>query len=99
MADDVLEVRADPDRALWIGDPLARALYLSCGAALFNIRTAIRMTGFNPSLQVHLRVSPKDFRRVYNPVQLATARVAAARMFQRYLENAATAQPVHTWPL
>jgi nitroreductase len=48
VADDLLEVRADPDRALWVGDPRARALYLSCGAALFNIRTAIRMTGFNP---------------------------------------------------
>ncbi|MGN6794353.1 MAG: Acg family FMN-binding oxidoreductase [Streptosporangiaceae bacterium] len=47
-ADDLLEIRADPDRALWVGDPLGRALYLSCGAALFNVRTAIRMTGFNP---------------------------------------------------
>lgn len=47
-ADDLLEVRADPDRALWVADPHARALYLSCGAALFNIRTAIRMTGYNP---------------------------------------------------
>ncbi|HUJ07980.1 MAG TPA: nitroreductase family protein [Streptosporangiaceae bacterium] len=46
--DDLLEVRADPDRALWVADPHARALYLSCGAALFNIRTAIRMTGYNP---------------------------------------------------
>src|SRR5262252_7414344 len=48
VADDLLEVRADPARVLWIGDPRARALYLSCGAALFNIRTAIRMTGFHP---------------------------------------------------
>src|SRR5258708_33352230 len=48
VADDLLEVRADPDRALWVGDPRARALYLSCGAALFNITTAIRMTGCNP---------------------------------------------------
>jgi nitroreductase len=48
VADDLLEVRADPDRALWVSDPRARALYLSCGAALFNIKTAIRMTGFNP---------------------------------------------------
>jgi nitroreductase len=50
VADDVLEVRADPGRTLWVGDPHARALYLSCGAALFNIRTAIRMTGFNPQV-------------------------------------------------
>lgn len=48
VADDLLEVHADADRALWVSDPRARALYLSCGAALFNIRTAIRMTGFNP---------------------------------------------------
>ncbi len=48
VSDDLLEVQADPDRALWVSDPRARALYLSCGAALFNIRTAIRMTGFNP---------------------------------------------------
>ena len=48
VADDLLEVHADPDRALWLSDPRARALYMSCGAALFNIRTAIRMTGFNP---------------------------------------------------
>lgn len=48
VADDLLEVHADPGRALWVSDPHARALYLSCGAALFNIKTAIRMTGFNP---------------------------------------------------
>jgi nitroreductase len=48
VADDRLEVRADLDRALWVADPHARALHLSCGAALFNIRTAIRMTSFNP---------------------------------------------------
>ena len=47
-ADDLLEMRADQDRALLVGDPLGRALYLSCGAALLNVRTAIRMTGFNP---------------------------------------------------
>lgn len=47
-ADDLLEVRADPSRALWVADPRGRALYLSCGAALFNIRATIRMAGFNP---------------------------------------------------
>ena len=58
--DDLLEVRADPDRALWVADPHARALYRSCGAALFNIRTAIRMTGYNPLVWPlpHPRFSP-----------------------------------------
>jgi len=47
-ADDLLELRADPDRALWVADPQARAMCLSCGAALFNIRLAIRMASHNP---------------------------------------------------
>lgn len=47
-ADDMLEVRADRDRALCVADPHTRAMHLSCGAALFNLRTAIRMTAFNP---------------------------------------------------
>ncbi|HEX9033293.1 MAG TPA: nitroreductase family protein [Streptosporangiaceae bacterium] len=60
VADDLLEVRADPGRALWVADPHARALYMSCGAALFNIRTAIRMTGYNPLVWPlpHPRFSP-----------------------------------------
>jgi nitroreductase len=42
---DVVEVHADPDRVLWVADPRGRALHLSCGAALFNIRLAIRVMG------------------------------------------------------
>jgi hypothetical protein len=45
---DLLELHADPDRTLWVADPHARGLHLSCGAALFNIRMAIRVTGHNP---------------------------------------------------
>lgn len=43
---DLIEVHADPDRMLWIADPLGRALHLSCGAALFNLRLAIRSSGY-----------------------------------------------------
>ena len=43
VAGDTLEVRADPDRALPAADPDARALYISCGAALLNARVAMRM--------------------------------------------------------
>ncbi len=45
---DVIEMHGDPDRMLWVADPLGRALHLSCGAALFNLRLAIRMTGAKP---------------------------------------------------
>jgi nitroreductase len=45
---DVIEVHGDPDRMLWVADPRGRALHLSCGAALFNLRLAIRMMGARP---------------------------------------------------
>jgi nitroreductase len=46
--DDLIEVHADPDRVLWVADPHGRALHLSCGAALFNLRLAIRAIGAKP---------------------------------------------------
>jgi nitroreductase len=45
---DIIEVHGDPDRMLWVADPRGRALHLSCGAALFNLRLAIRMMGARP---------------------------------------------------
>ncbi len=45
---ELVELRADPDRMLWVADPRGRALHLSCGAALFNLRLAIRMLGAKP---------------------------------------------------
>ena len=45
---DLLEVRGDPERMLWVADAHGRALHLSCGAALLNIRLAVRATGGKP---------------------------------------------------
>ncbi|MEV4187823.1 hypothetical protein AB0J28_40975 [Streptosporangium canum] len=46
--DATLDLYADLDRLLAITDPLGRGLGVSCGAALFNLRLAIRMTGHDP---------------------------------------------------
>ncbi len=48
VTDDLIEVHGDPDRMLWVADPRGRALHLSCGAALFNLRLAIRMLDAKP---------------------------------------------------
>jgi nitroreductase len=45
---DLIEVHGDPDRMLWVADPKGRALRVSCGAALFNMRLAIRVLGAKP---------------------------------------------------
>lgn len=42
------ELLADHDRALPVLDPRGRSLHVSCGAALFNLRLAIRVTGHRP---------------------------------------------------
>lgn len=45
---DLIEVHGDPGRLLWVADPRGRALHLSCGAALLNLRLAIRVAGGKP---------------------------------------------------
>jgi hypothetical protein len=45
---DLLEIYGDPERMLWVADAHGRALHLSCGAALFNLRLAARTTGAKP---------------------------------------------------
>jgi hypothetical protein len=42
-----LRLHGAPDRALPVADPTARALYLSCGAALFNARLAASIAGLD----------------------------------------------------
>ncbi|MET9340792.1 hypothetical protein [Nonomuraea sp. NPDC003804] len=43
--DATMELYADLDRLLAVTDPMGRGVGISCGAALFNLRLAIRMTG------------------------------------------------------
>ncbi len=45
---DGLDLAADPDRLLPGLDPAGRELLLSCGAALFGLRLAVRQAGYLP---------------------------------------------------
>ncbi len=47
---DVLELRADPQRAMRVSDPEARELVISCGAALYNLRIALRGKALTPQV-------------------------------------------------
>ncbi|MFI7154688.1 Acg family FMN-binding oxidoreductase [Nonomuraea sp. NPDC050022] len=48
--DATMDLYADLERLLAVTDPLGRGLGISCGAALFNLRLAIRMTEHNPQV-------------------------------------------------
>ena len=63
------ELLADHDRRLPVLDPRGRSLHVSCGAALFNLRLALRVAGCRPL--VRLLPDPGD------STVLATVRSAA----------------------
>ena len=44
------EMRADTQRGLGASDPQGRELVISCGAALFNLRVAVRKLGYTPTV-------------------------------------------------
>jgi len=64
----VIELRADPARALPYGDADGRAIHIACGAALLNLRLAAAVAGREPV--VKLLPDPLE------PVLLASVRLA-----------------------
>ncbi|MBI0299905.1 hypothetical protein JBE04_36965 [Streptomyces sp. PRKS01-29] len=65
-----LEVRAAPERALRYADPMGRALSVSAGAAVFNLRVAVAHFGWDPVVRLLPYRSQPDL--------LATVRLAAS---------------------
>ncbi|MHB9864168.1 Acg family FMN-binding oxidoreductase [Streptomyces sp. YIM S03343] len=68
-----LEIRAAADRGLRFSDPSGRALHVSVGCALFNLRVAVAYFGWEPVT----RLLPKPEQ----PDLLATVRLAGASRF------------------
>ena len=63
---DALELYADRSRALPVVDPASRALTISCGAALFHLRIALRHFGYKSMVETFLNPIDKDWlARVY----------------------------------
>jgi hypothetical protein len=48
VANDRINLRAERERWLKYIDPKGRELFISCGAALFNLRLAVRVAGHDP---------------------------------------------------
>ncbi|MFE6523267.1 Acg family FMN-binding oxidoreductase [Streptomyces sp. NPDC057794] len=80
-----VEVRADRERALPLADPHRRALHLSVGAAVFNLRVAVAHLGWEPAVRLlpdphatdllaTVQVTapcgePPDYRRLYPAIE------------------------------
>lgn len=80
IADDVIELRADPDRLLTQIDPAGRELIISCGAALFGLRLGLRQAGRVPAVQLWPDpAEPWLLARVW-PTEHATANKVEAEL-------------------
>ena len=47
----MIELWSDPRRWTWT-DPLGREMLISCGAALFGLRLAVRSLGYQPMVDL-----------------------------------------------
>ncbi|WP_406630987.1 Acg family FMN-binding oxidoreductase [Amycolatopsis sp. WGS_07] len=94
-----IELYADPDRTLPVSDPDRRELLLSCGAALFNLRTAIHATGVHPATSFFPRRGDPDLLALVRPRGTAAtdrklASLAAAISRRHTNRTPFTAKPV-----
>lgn len=87
-ASQTISLYADPDRMLRVADPGGRALHISCGAALFNLRLAVAVAGREPV--VRLIPDPAE------PLLLATVRLAGPGQAQQQELELCTAIPVRS---
>jgi hypothetical protein len=75
-----LSLYADPARQLTVGDPDGREMLISCGAALFTARLALRAVGWIPEAQVL-----PDPARPLLVARLSWGRRAAPTAYERRL--------------
>ena len=87
------ELHADTARGLIASDPDGRELVLSCGAALFNLRLALRKLGYDARVQVLPDTSNPRFLARITPQEAAPAspeeRRAFAAMTRRHTHRGA----------
>ncbi len=78
------ELIADYDRRLRVIDPRGRSLHVSCGAALFNLRLAARVSGYRPL--VWLLPDPDEQPTVLAAVRTAETATSSSRARAMYAD-------------
>jgi nitroreductase len=100
VAGDLIELHGDPGRMLWVADPRGRALHLSCGAALFNLRLAIRLLAAKPL--VWPLPDPQHEPTLLASVQLQRSRPATSaerEMFETIGQRHSSRAPFSACPI
>jgi nitroreductase len=90
-----VELHADPDRRLKVADPRGRSLHVSCGAALLNLRLALRVSGHRPvtwSVPAAVDGSPTLLAAV-RPASAAPASAAEHALYEAITTRRTNRQP------
>jgi len=103
-ADDRIELRANtgqagdrhPSRWLTVTDPAARELAISCGAALFNLRMAIRVSGHD--LVTWLLPDMDGDPALLASVEVVTGRVRRPTADEQEFYEAIPRRHTYRWP-
>ena len=77
-------------------DPLAREFAISCGAALFNLRLAIRVAGHD--LTVWLLPDPEHDSALLASVEIVTGRIKKPTIVEQELYEAIWRRHTNRWP-
>jgi len=75
-----IELHADPDRALPVADPDRRELMVACGAALLNLRLAIRAQGCVVSVRLLPSAAQQNLLAVVKPMRSRIATTEEQRL-------------------
>jgi nitroreductase len=78
-------------------DPLARELVISCGAALFNLRLAVRVEGHDLAVRLPPHHPARDSMLLAS-VEIVTGRVKEPAKWEQELYEAIWRCPVNRWP-
>lgn len=99
IVSDGIELFADRTRALPVVDPNDRELIMSCGAALFHLRIALRHFGYEAAAQYFPEASKPDLlaRVSFGGEKLATAEEHA--LFQAIVKRRTNRMPFDPRPL
>ena len=96
---DEVELYADRTRALAVIDPDDRELIMSCGAALFNLRIALRHYGFTPVVRTFPDPDDPDLLAVVRPGVPLETRLDEHRLFMSIKRRRTNRQPFRKEPV
>lgn len=94
-----IELHADRSRALEVADPEHRELMLACGAALLNLRLAIRASGTLPDVRLFPDPAQPDLLATVRPAAQRPATPAERELAAAILRRRTNRKPFHPDPV